>query len=763
MVDRSRVFAKHLLLLATLTLVALVVVNYLAVSHRVRLDLTADQRFTLSDGAVRILGSLTESVSITYYVDSQLPSKRINLERDVTDKLEELSLSSNGKLQYRVQRLGGKYAKRDREELAKQSILAFSESLYGDGDSSERGPEYFSSIEIKYGIAEPVVLNGVVNNVERGDLTREHRVDTLEFDIAYSLVKMRYATKRPSFDRLLLSLPSRLRVRFFQSADLNDFAPGVPENIHTALMEMARTNGARMEYEQITLPQRATGYVNNPFDSNGPPLMLAPTRAAINVPGRGLVELAFFGVIALQIGEGENSLHFLPDVARFKTRQEFETFFQEFVWQTVSPKMRLGVITPAVPPNPMTGQPGRSGHAALVYYIQRVLGYDVVELNLATQKSIPQDLACLVVMEPNTLPERDLYEINQYLARGGNVIMLVQGWEANLDMSRSFSRDAVTLRKSDMQPHFEDWAKHLGISFGQDLLLRRNAALSPFATFRNPEDGQTYVMPLRSTLRLAPRVEPDDLNSDSVFTRGLTALALPLVVEAEIDTARQSALGLEMTELIRLGDDVYKFVPGNPAMPAISLDLNLEDTNQVSEDPKAEPGEGIMAQKLGRRPLVAAQFRGQFPNLWADEKRKVPGWSAGDPETQDAQAVFNAKPGSLTIVTTAATLNTDYLAGYQERQASDEIIPGGLFLYRNLVEAFIYGEDIVALRVRTGVAPRIAARIDDNERLVWIAYLILSVPVALIVIAALRTSMQWKRRREYEAALAGKGSSGDMP
>lgn len=760
MVDRSRLFAKHLLLMAGLTLVALIVVNYLAVSHRVRVDLTEDRRFTLSDGAVRILESLTETVNITYHVDSQLPSKRINLERDVTDKLEELSLSSNGKLQYRVQRLGGKYGKRDREELAKFGILAFSESLYGDGDATERGPEYFSTIEIKYGISEPVILNGVVNNVERGDLSREHRVDTLEFDIAYSLVKMRYSSKRPSFDRLLMSLPYRLRVRFYQSRDLNDFAPGVPEQVNTALLEMTRNNSAKLEYEQITMSDRPTGFVTNPFDSKGPPLMLAPTRAAINVPGRGLVELAFFGVIALQMGEGDDALKFIPDVARFKTRQEFETFFQEFIWQTVSPKMRLGVITPPMQTNPMTGQQQRSGHAALFYYVQQQLGYDVVQLDLPTQKSIPQDLACIVVMEPNTLPERDLYEINQYLARGGNVIMMVQGWEANLDMARSMNRDAVMLRKSPSQPHFEDWAAHIGISFGQDLLLRRNAALMPYATFVNPEDRQTYVMPVRCTLRLAPRVEPDDLNNDSIFTRGLTALALPLVVEAEVNAARQSELGLQMTELIRLGDDVYKYLVPNPTMPSISLDLNLEDGNQVSEDPKATPGKDVLAQRLGRRPLVAAQFRGQFPSLWADEKRKVPGWSSSDPEQQDAQHVFSPKPGTLTIMTTAATLNTDYLAGYADRQASDEIIPGGLYLYRNLVEAFIYGEDIVALRVRTGVAPRIAARIDDNQRLAWIAYLILSVPLGLMAIAAVRSSMAWRRRREYEASLAGQGSTG---
>jgi hypothetical protein len=81
---------------------------------------------------------------------------------------------------------------------------------------------------------------------------------------------------------------------------------------------------------------------------------------------------------------------------------------------------------------------------------------------------VPRDLACLIVLEANLLTEREVYEIDRFLNEGGNVVMLVQGWSANIDFSMSNS-DRIYLRKEAMDPAFEEWAKHIGLEFGQDL------------------------------------------------------------------------------------------------------------------------------------------------------------------------------------------------------------------------------------------------------------------------------------------------------
>jgi ABC-type uncharacterized transport system involved in gliding motility auxiliary subunit len=180
-------------------------------------------------------------------------------------------------------------------------------------------------------------------------------------------------------------------------------------------------------------------------------------------------------------------------------------------------------------------------------FIQAQLEYETVWVDLATEKRVPRDLACLIVLEANTLKERELYEIERYLAEGGNVVMMVQGWSTNLEVSGSFASGTM-LTKADTQPHFEDWAKHIGVQFGSELLLRENARLQPYQVVGG--GFQRRVQPIDTAVNLAPIVEPQDLNTDSVFTRGLASLSMPLPVETKLNDERLGALELQRTDLI---------------------------------------------------------------------------------------------------------------------------------------------------------------------------------------------------------------------
>ncbi|MDH5642304.1 MAG: GldG family protein, partial [Nitrospira sp.] len=86
MVNRARSQTYHFYLMAMLMVAGLCALNYLSIENNTRLDLTGDGRYTLSEGTERLLSSLGDTVSVTYYVNAELPPKRVNLERDVVDK-----------------------------------------------------------------------------------------------------------------------------------------------------------------------------------------------------------------------------------------------------------------------------------------------------------------------------------------------------------------------------------------------------------------------------------------------------------------------------------------------------------------------------------------------------------------------------------------------------------------------------------------------------------------------------------------------------
>ena len=76
----------------------IIVINILADRFFLRLDFTADKRYTLSQATKKILGSIKEPVTVTAYFSEELPNDFSRLRRDFKEELIEYSSRSNGKV-----------------------------------------------------------------------------------------------------------------------------------------------------------------------------------------------------------------------------------------------------------------------------------------------------------------------------------------------------------------------------------------------------------------------------------------------------------------------------------------------------------------------------------------------------------------------------------------------------------------------------------------------------------------------------------------
>ena len=86
----------YLLLIAGVIIVS----NILAERFFLRLDFTADKRYTLSEATKNILGSLKQTVTVTAYFSEELPAEFARLRRDFKEELIEYSNRSNGKVMF---------------------------------------------------------------------------------------------------------------------------------------------------------------------------------------------------------------------------------------------------------------------------------------------------------------------------------------------------------------------------------------------------------------------------------------------------------------------------------------------------------------------------------------------------------------------------------------------------------------------------------------------------------------------------------------
>lgn len=754
MVNRKRSYTLHFLLMAVLTTVALAAVNYLAMQHRARLDLTADKRFTLSEGTQRLFEGLTEGVHVTYFVDEEPPPKRINLERDVRDKLQELAASSGGKLTWGVERITADDARDKAEDYEKRKVEKTIEALTSGTDerATLKGVQgYYSSVEIKYGLAEPVVINGVRNLVDKLDETSEHRVDTLEFDISFAVLKIRSQGSKAPLKKLVKFLPEPLVIRgnFSQQMPANN--PKLAQVMADAMNELVVAGEGKVKFTQEQIP-----FNSLPLMGNRPAPYVMPTQEDTVDPADPNRKGAKFYCAFLEVEHKERygiAYDFGPETTTTAVLDKFSKIVNEII----KTPTKLGFV---LPPGSMNqprqpGAPPQTPYTDAFNYIQGTFGYQTELVDLVGDKRIPRDLALLICFEPNRLTERELYEIDRYLAEGGNVVMLYQGWEARLQVFSARPPETVALTKTATEPHFDQWCKFYGFEFGQDLLVDKAGTLAPYRRTRQGNEVSLTNVPMAAV------VKPGDINADSIYGRGISAMPLPLPVEIKLNEETLAASKLERQDVVSLKENIFRFIPANPAFPELPLQLNMANPAEVENDGAATPGKDIRMQRLADPALVVTSLRGNFASYWATGGRKVPAWAGATPDSDPLAGKeppqLKAKPGSLLLCSSAGTLNIEYLWGYEYQQAVEVVIPKGCTFFKNMAETHIYGEDFVRLRVRTGVAPRITGEVSDGRRLWWLLVCIAGMPLLLAAIGVGRGLMRAKERQDYEAALGAGG------
>ena len=79
-----------------------IVINLILTSWPLRLDLTSDKRFTLSEGTKSTLTNIPDIVSMTFYASRELPAQVQIIKRDVEDLLKDYSRFGSGKVKFSV-------------------------------------------------------------------------------------------------------------------------------------------------------------------------------------------------------------------------------------------------------------------------------------------------------------------------------------------------------------------------------------------------------------------------------------------------------------------------------------------------------------------------------------------------------------------------------------------------------------------------------------------------------------------------------------
>lgn len=182
--------------------------------------------------------------------------------------------------------------------------------------------------------------------------------------------------------------------------------------------------------------------------------------------------------------------------------------------------------------------------------------YNLTTVDLQTGEPVDAAVTTLVVAGPKrTLTEREKYEIDQFIMRGGGAIFLVD----------PITMQPQTLQATPLSTGLNELLEHYGIKLGNNLIADRR-----FHDNVQLQQGRvTFVQPYPYFVKIAK----PNFSKEHTITNQLESLTLPWTSSVEILTVE----GITATPLAKTSEfgqsaqGVYNLMPGTPMPPNAEL------------------------------------------------------------------------------------------------------------------------------------------------------------------------------------------------
>ncbi len=350
--------------------------------------------------------------------------------------------------------------------------------------------------------------------------------------------------------------------------------------------------------------------------------------------------------------------------------------------------------------------------------------YSVVDVDISGGKKVPETINTLIVGGPKEkLSDRDKYEIDQFLMRGGRIVFLIDP----VDLSPQ-------LMATEIDTGLNDMLEHYGVRLGKSLLLDRgsnaNAAFS--------SGYVQYSMPYP----FWPRITKKQFAEDSPMVNQLEGLVMPWtgtveLLPSKVTTGSESgSLDASKPRGIELyRSSPYSWPKGKP--------FNLSPQQQF-----------IPTGELRSYPLAAA-ISGKFKRFYAGKSVPEP----EKPEEDSAEAKLSGDSSAEEII--PQSLETQIVVVGNARFITSRFLAQfgvNRLFFENAVDWLTLGEDLINIRSRS-VTDRPLKEISENGKLFVKIINIVGASVLVIAFGLIRFIFKRRAKKNFEthSALDGTG------
>jgi ABC-2 type transport system permease protein len=665
----------------TLRTTALICLNLIAINvwiyplYGLRLDLTSQKEFTISQTTRDLTSTLPEQLLIRAYLSEKTHPLLSPLIPQISDMLKEYEIASRGMITAEV------VDPIDNPEIETEANQAYGIQptpfqIAGRNESSIVNA-YFD-ILVRYG--DQAIVIGLEDLIEVQQTATGVNVSlkNLEYNLTSAVKKTVYGFQ--SIDSILAEIEDPVKLTLLLSQNL------LPENeneivvlINQIALQIQDGSKGKFIFEIVDPDVEGASISRQQLIEE---LGIEPYPVAL------FSQDSYFFHLLLQNGDQAQIIYPPTEANEADIRLAIESALK----RTSSGFLKvIGIWTPPTTTQDIYGQTQQAISSYRFALEQLNSDYELQYVDLSTGR-IPDNFNAVVIIAPQNLGEIEQYAIDQFLMRGGAVILAISPYKLDADYFSGF------LTLTPIETGLLEMLNSYGIFVQNQLVMDTQNAAFPVAVNRNV--GQVQVQEIQAVdYPYFVDVRPEMMAAENLIVSGLPAISMNWAspVQVQKDVAGQR----ETTVLLSSSNNAWT-----------STSTNIQPDFELYPELGFEVGETRSSYPL------AISTQGSFESFFKDKPVPVVTNPDGTENTNPGFTTINqSSTNSRLVVFGSAGFIDDFPLQLSSRLTQDYVV-NNLRLLQNAVNWSVEDTDLLAIRSR-GSATRVLIPLDNKQQTFW--------------------------------------------
>jgi ABC-2 type transport system permease protein len=714
---RTAGYRRNASLGVSLLAINLVLLNvWLYPLSAMRADLTQQREYSLSSVTRDLLQNLQEPLLIRAYFSERTHPLLAPLVPRISDMLREYEVAGGGQVDLQII-----------DPALNPELEAEANQTYGirptpfqiAGRYEEAVVNAYFDILIRYGDQNEVINFSDLIEVETfRDGQMDVKLRNLEYDLTRAIKRTVFGFQ--NVDSILAALPAPAKLTLVITPEtLPVELAEAPSVIQQVAEEIAQSSNGNFTFE-ILNPDDPNASLGRDALLDG--YNIQPFSASL------FGDSTYYLHMLLQVGDDTQIIYPSGDLSEATIRQDLEQALK----RSASGFLQVvGIWRPIIGPDPMMAQFGQTQQPPFstwdTLFQQLSQDYEVREVDLADGQ-VPPDIDVLLVVAPQGMTDTQRYGIDQFLMRGGAVIVAGSSYRVTVDPMTGL------LTVAPITDGLQEMLVHYGVEVENSLVLDPQNEPFPIAVSRDV--GGFAVQELQSiNYPYFVDVRSDGMNSGNAMIANLPAVTLNWVSPVTVDETANSER--EVTTLLQSTADAWT-----------SSDTNIQPDMETYPEYGFQP-----AAEQASQPLAVSVI-GSFTSYFADKESPLTTQTAqADTPPDAAPDAAPAAPSTGTIGQSPASARlvvigsgdfiNDTVFTISSQLAADRYL-NSLQFVQNAIDWSVEDLDLLTIRSR-GSSSRVLQPLAPDEQSIWEFSNYGFALLALVVIG-----LWWTSRRRAE-------------